>query len=307
MRRTPGRALRISAPELDEDQPSRRVVVRSRSFEPAPPLRDFVRLYRFLNTSATPQVARRPIIARTGLVLVFNLHYRNPEVFEHRTSRRRILPEVLLVGAQNARRTDIVMTTGWTSFSVHFKPAGLYRLFHIPALQHTNRIVDAREVLGSDVDGLHAQLRAANTTTAMHRLVENYLLNRLPHALPIHPVVRAAMKILKSHGAIPLNEITQNAGVGLRQFQRCFIEQMGMSPKVYARVARLNFVLEMKALKPSLSWTEIAAAAGYFDYKHLVRDFKAIVGTSPMDYLSSPRRLDDGFLLRQDGRPPAHV
>ena len=70
--------------------------------------------------------------------------------------------------------------------------------------------------------------------------------------------------------------------------------------------ARLNFVLERKALNPSLSWTDIAATAGYFDYKHLVRDFKAIAGTSPNAYLWSPRRLDDGFLLRRNGKMPAH-
>ena len=108
MRRTPTRSSRIPPLERATELSSSRVVVRSRSFDPAPALRDFVRLYRFLNTSATPRVATRPVIARTGAVLVFNLHYRNPEVFEHPTSRRRLLPQVLLVGAQSARLTDIV-------------------------------------------------------------------------------------------------------------------------------------------------------------------------------------------------------
>jgi AraC-like DNA-binding protein len=287
-------------------KPARTVVIRSRRFDPGPPLRDFVRLYRFLKTTATPQVATRPVIARTGIVLVFNLHHSNPEVLEHPSSRRRVLPEVLLVGAQSERRTDIVMTTGWTSFSIHFKPAGFYRLFQIPVQPFTNRILDAKEVLGPGVCELHTQLRSATTANALHRLVESYLLERVSQAPPLHPVARAAGKILKSHGAIPLAKATQSTGVGVRQFQRCFSEQMGMPPKVYARVARLNFVLERKAMTPAQSWTEIAAAAGYFDYKHLVRDFKAIAGTSPAAYLSSPRRLDDGLMISRDGKVPVH-
>src|SRR5687768_1406557 len=77
-----------------------RVLVRSRSFEPSAPLRDFVRVFRFLTTSPTPQAATRPIIARTGLVLTFNLHHHRAEAVDVHTSRRRVLPEVLLTGPQ---------------------------------------------------------------------------------------------------------------------------------------------------------------------------------------------------------------
>jgi AraC-like DNA-binding protein len=273
------------------------VLVRSRSFEPSPPLRDFVRLYRFLTTTATAQVATRPIIARTGLVLTFNLHHRRLEALDVNTSRQLVLPEVLLTGAQSVRRTDIVMTTGWTSFSVHFHPAGAYRLFHMSVRPFTNRIVDAVEVLGPDLKQLYAQVRTAATPSAMHRLVERYLLKKAADAAPLHPVARAAFKMLDSHGAMSIADASRLSGLGQRQFQRCFVEQLGVPPKVYARVARLNFVLQRKTLNPSLDWTSIASEAGYCDYKHLARDFKGIVGTTPTAYLSSPRRLDDGFLL----------
>lgn len=279
-----------------------RVLVRSRSFEPSPPLREFVRVFRHLTTSATPQLATRPIIARTGLVLTFNLHHGRGEALDVHTSRRRILPEILLTGAQYVRRTDIVMTTGWTSFSVHFNPAGVYRLFHMPVRPFTNRIVDAVEVLGPDLKQLHAQIRTAATPSAMQRLVESYLMKKVADAAPLHPVARAAFKMLDRHGAMSIADASRASGLGQRQFERCFVEQLGMPPKVYARVARLSFVLQRKTLNPSLDWTSIAGEAGYCDYKHLARDFKAIVGASPTAYLSSPRRLDDGFLLPREPR-----
>ena len=281
-----------------------RVHVRSRSFEPSPALRDFVRLYRFLTTSATAQIATRPIIARTGLVLTFNLHHRRPEAIDLDTSRRRVLPEVMLTGPQYVRRTDIVMTTGWTSFSVHFHPAGVYRLFHMSMRPFTNTMVDAVDAIGPDLKQLHEQLKDAATAPAMYRLVEGYLLTRVADAAPLHPAARTAFKMLDKHGAMSIADASRASGLGRRQFERCFIEQLGMPPKVYARVARLNFVLQRKTLDPSLDWTTIAAEAGYCDYKHLARDFKGIVGTTPTAYLSSPRRLDDGFLLPSQSHKP---
>ncbi len=279
-----------------------RVVVRSRSFEPSPPLREFVRVFRHLTTTATAQLATRPIIARTGLVLTFNLHHRRGEALDVRTSRRRMLPDVLLAGAQYVRHTDIVMTTGWTSFSVHFNPGGVYRLFHMSVRPFTNRIVDAVDVLGPDLRQLHTKLRSAATPSAMQRLVESYLLKSVPGAARLHPVTRAAFRMLDRHGALSIAEASRASGLGQRQFERCFVEQLGMPPKVYARVARLSFVLQRKTLNASLNWTSIAGEAGYCDYKHLARDFKAIVGTSPTAYLASPRRLDDGFLLPREPR-----
>ena len=281
-----------------------RVVVRSRSFEPSPPLRDFVRLYRLLTTTPTAQVATRPIIARTGLVLTFNLHHRRPEALDLHTSRRRVLPEVLLTGPQYARHTDIVMTTGWMSFSVHFHPAAVYRLFHLSVRPFTNSMVDGAEFLDADLKQLHAQIKAAGSPVAMHRLVDGFLARRVPDSTPLHPVAAAAFKLLDRHGAMSIADASRGSGLGQRQFERCFVEQLGMPPKVYARVARLNFVLQRKTLDPSRDWTSIAAEAGYCDYKHLARDFKAIVGTSPTAYLSSPRRLDDGFLLPSQPHKP---
>ena len=281
-----------------------RVLVRSRSFAPSKPLRDFVRLFRFLTTSATARVATRPIIARTGLVLTFTLHDHRAEALDVATSRRRLLPEILLTGAQWARRTDIVMTTGWRSFSVHFRPAGVYRLFHMSVRPFTNRIVDAVEVLGTDLTQLYAQVKKAATPAAMHRAVEAFLLKRVADAAPPHPVARVALEMLDRHGTMSIAAASRLSGLGPRQFERCFAEQLGMPPKVYARVARLNFVLQRKTLDPALHWTRIAAEAGYCDYKHFARDFKAIVGTSPTAYLASPRRLDDGFLLPGDPRAP---
>jgi AraC-like DNA-binding protein len=281
------------------------VLVRSRSFEPSAPLRDFVRLYRFLTTTATAQVATRPIIARTGLVLTFNLHHSRPQALDIDTSRQRLLPEVLLTGAQCIRHTDIVMTTGWTSFSVHFHPAGAYRLFHLSMRPFTNRMLDAVEVLAPDLEQLHAQVKAAATPSAMYRLVETYLLKKARDAPPLHPVARAAFRMIDRHGAMSIADASRASGLGQRQFERCFVEQLGMPPKVYARVARLNFVLQRKTLHPALDWTTIAGEAGYCDYKHLARDFKGIVGTTPTAYLSSPRRLDDGFLLPRETHTPS--
>ena len=82
-----------------------------------------------------------------------------------------------------------------------------------------------------------------------------------------------------------------------RHLERCFTEWMGIPPKLYARITRLNYVLRLKTRRPDLTWAAISHDAGYFDQTHLVKDFKAMAGEAPGAYLRRGAPADGGFLL----------
>jgi hypothetical protein len=50
--------------------------------------------------------------------------------------------------------------------------------------------------------------------------------------------------------------------LGLRQFERRFVQQAGVSPKLFARIARFEAALDGMARSPQGSWTEIAHLFG---------------------------------------------
>ena len=70
------------------------------------------------------------------------------------------------------------------------------------------------------------------------------------------------------------------------------MEREGVSPKMYARIARFENAMKLKNARPSLDWLSVALELGYYDYQHLVRDFKEFTQRTP-----------NGFLLA-DGHSP---
>jgi transcriptional regulator GlxA family with amidase domain len=72
----------------------------------------------------------------------------------------------------------------------------------------------------------------------------------------------------------------------MRQFERRFIQQVGMRPKLFARIARFESALESRARSVTRSWTDVAHEFGYFDQMHLVHDFAEFTGQTPTDTLA---------------------
>jgi transcriptional regulator GlxA family with amidase domain len=55
-----------------------------------------------------------------------------------------------------------------------------------------------------------------------------------------------------------------------------------MGPKLYGRSVRFDRAFRLKERQPGLDWLDVALACGYYDYRHLVRDFREFSGvTSP--------------------------
>jgi AraC-like DNA-binding protein len=70
-----------------------------------------------------------------------------------------------------------------------------------------------------------------------------------------------------------------------RQLERLFLEQVGVTPKLYARIRRFRSVMqhvEDPLHGDRLSWADIAALFGYTDQSHLVRDFKTFAQELPL-------------------------
>jgi transcriptional regulator GlxA family with amidase domain len=61
-----------------------------------------------------------------------------------------------------------------------------------------------------------------------------------------------------SHQALPVAYYAQQANMSVRTFERRFTEQVGVAPKMYLKLFRLNQAFNLKLLAPAKSWTAIA-------------------------------------------------
>lgn len=255
-------------------------MISLRVVAPSPPLREFVQAYVLRAERLGLATVVSPVTARFDVILAF--HFDQPsEAYEYRTGQTRVLPTPLLIGPQTRRLADLHLRGDRASLLVHFQPGAFHRLFHLPTPIVTDTAVDARDVLGHAAEVLFQQLSAARTVEARVSLVEAYLSAHLPRAAARHSATDAARTIRERHGRVRLPDLVTRTGLSERQFERRFVEQMGIGPKLYARVVRLNFAQHLKRTQPALTWARVSQEAGYFDQTHLVKDFKALTGALP--------------------------
>jgi AraC-like DNA-binding protein len=218
----------------------------------------------------------------------------------------------VVVGLQTHRRVELVMRGALEAFAIFFQPSGLNRLLGVSMEDLTDHHYEARSVFGLPMLELEQRLGACPTFEYRARLADGWLLNRARH-LSTDAVSAAASEILRRGGRMSTLESARLAGLGIRQFERRFAQQVGMSPKLYARIARFEAALDAKAHSPTGTWSALAHDFGYHDHMHLVHDFREFSGETPTAALtqveSSYRVQIEAMRLgrtpaRQMGEPP---
>jgi methylphosphotriester-DNA--protein-cysteine methyltransferase len=102
-----------------------------------------------------------------------------------------------------------------------------------------------------------------------------------------HAVTRAAERIEATRGRVEMPELLAESGLGRRQFERRFGDQVGIGPALLASVLRFRRVFDVIERGGPRPWTDAAIEAGYFDQSHLNRDFRRFVGCTPTEFAAS--------------------
>ncbi|MDP4796187.1 MAG: GlxA family transcriptional regulator [Rhodospirillales bacterium] len=94
--------------------------------------------------------------------------------------------------------------------------------------------------------------------------------------------VRRAVHLMEQtlNGPMPMPELAQHSGTGLRQLERCFTQELGQTPTAYYRNMRLRYGAWLLT-HTRLSISQIAGDAGFADAPHFSREFKALFRKTP--------------------------
>jgi AraC-like DNA-binding protein len=205
---------------------------------------------------------------------------------------------VTIVGLQSYRRVRLQLTGTTESFAIFFQPTGLHRMFSLPMHELTNTDHEARAVLGAWIDELEQCLGDSRSFEERVRIADAFLIRRCSMLSSPDGITTAALLVLRRRGCIQVPALARRAGISARQFERSFTRDVGLPPKLYARIARFEAALESKALSTAESWTDVANRLGYFDQMHMIKDFKEFSGELPTSLLT---QLETTFDAHLDG------
>ena len=185
---------------------------------------------------------------------------------------------------------------GQRGIQVDLTPLGAYALLGMPMSEVTNAVVHLTDLFGPEADLLVERLAAAPGWAARFTLLDEVLASRIEAGpVPSPEVVRAWHRLQQTAGAVGVAELASEVGWSRRHLVTRFREQIGLAPKVAARVLRFERAVRLLTRPDTPPWAELALACGYYDQAHLNREFQALAGCTPTALLSGdcPIAADD--------------
>lgn len=121
-------------------------------------------------------------------------------------------------------------------------------------------------------------------------LIEAELLHRLRQqpADRGDALIRCALATLDaSHGQLRIEELAAQLQVSRQHMAAQFRSRVGLSPKLYARIARFRRATAAMQQASAPDWAQLALDCGYFDQSHLIHDFQEFSGSAPQGLLAA--------------------
>jgi methylphosphotriester-DNA--protein-cysteine methyltransferase len=178
-------------------------------------------------------------------------------------------------------------------FGIRFKPEGLFPIFAVPAAEILSRFADVEMLVKRDFGDFCHRIKDAHSTGERISLAESFLLKKIGNKLGTPHYLHFASEIIRQrNGQISLQELAGEVFISPRQLEREFKQKIGISPKQYMRIARLNSVQKMiNETTSKQDFSGISYDAGYADQAHFIRDFKYFTGKSPRRFIENRKHF----------------
>lgn len=233
------------------------------------------------------------ILPSGTLELVVNLCDRPLHCYHPQTLEARCAVSGPLVSGARAAYSVVDTAQQQEIMGVHLRPGGAPALLGVPADEVEGADLPLEAFWGRAAVELRDRLLAESDADARLATLEDVLTRQVRPALASHPVLRAALERLdRPEDPIAIGALAADAGWSRQRFIRTFRAGVGLTPKAYARVRRFQAALRRFHAGGAAPWVDVAAACGYYDQAHFIRDFRAFSGLTPAAYA----RLEPGPL-----------
>jgi len=180
-------------------------------------------------------------------------------------------------------------------FGIRFFPHTLNFFFKAPSNETINSFYGL-DILGFDSkkqfeENINNCARPGEMATIADRFMTRRL--RQINCSKFNYTDFAIKKIIASFGEIKIKEIEAMLRLSNKYLERIFLEWLGITPKTFAQIVRLQNILRKAGKKNSL--TNLALDCGYFDQAHFIRNFRQYTGTSPLHYFKEQGLITKNF------------
>ena len=199
-------------------------------------------------------------------------------------------------GVTSGLSTTTLTGDGW-AVGVMCAPAAGYLIAGRCVAEHTDRSVDVADVLGGDGAVLVNRVRAAMAlgprSTEAHRLAIAAYADVLRRFLPVDAegeLVNRLVAFVETRSDITrAAQVSDAFGMSERALQRLVHRRLGLTPKRLIQRRRLHEAAD-RLRDGTTTLAQVAAALGYADQPHFIRDFSRVTAMTPGEFANLHRR-----------------
>jgi AraC-like DNA-binding protein len=251
---------------------------------PAPPLRSIVRGYRGYRTSGPPAL-HRGLPSRN---MTFILSLAEPVDIIGMPEHGQVGAFQAFVGGMHASPATIRHDGQQHGISIELGPLATRHLFGMPAGVLANEVVPLDELFGVRARTLLDRLATAPSWREQFAVLDEVLVQILRDEHdPPDEVAHAWDCLLATGGGVDVAQLASDVGYSRRHLGDLFRREIGLSPKVTARVLRFERSRRLIEGSPDgVNLAGVAAASGFYDHAHLTREWREIAGCAPTTWMA---------------------
>ena len=240
--------------------------------EPTPELSDFIECFWIVDSEGDTTLFPQKIIPDGFPELIF--HYGDP--YRICISGEWELQSKNLIAGQITKYFYLENSGVSGMIGVKMKPWEIHSLFGLNMASLVDKVWRLEEIVPDFV----CPEPALHSFDEFCVAIESSILSRKPNESRVKRGVEA---IQLNHGMLDLSYLSSQIGVGERQLERLFKNEIGLSPKFYARIIRLSYIFQ-QVEEGDYGWAQLAYQAGFTDQSHLIKNFKEFTGEDPSKY-----------------------
>jgi AraC-like DNA-binding protein len=169
--------------------------------------------------------------------------------------------------------------------AVEFRSGGVGYFLGIPANEASNSVLNTDDLWRTDGAKLRERLLEAHSPEQRFAILEELLLAHLDREFD----AAVAWAIAALERGMRVSEVARRLGLLPRTLERRFTAKVGLTPKRFARVRRLQSAMRSIRDSPACDWVALAAQYGYCDQSHLVHEFRELADIAPSAYKPQSR------------------
>lgn len=194
---------------------------------------------------------------------------------------------------------DKCFFTGVTDKTAYLELAGIVDAFGVrfypgvcsvimPEMMSAGSLISKLE--SGKFSGLYDSL-LKNDDSERKQILDEFLIREFNQFInmPLPWGIQTANFIKANGGSIKVEETADNFALSRRQFSRKFKEEVGLTPKQYSKIVRINNVRSALKTQDIKSLTTVGYDFEYYDQAHFIKEFKDIVELTPKEYFRNKR------------------